>query len=132
VVKEGELAGRWILDGAHNPDGAHALVRALASETIGAVVFGALADKAWREMLGAIATIDAPRFYATPVGRTPAEPELLASEAPGTPATSLAEALVAARRRAGEAPVIVCGSLYLVGEARSRLLGLAPDPIVAL
>jgi dihydrofolate synthase/folylpolyglutamate synthase len=127
-----ELAGSWILDGAHNPDGARALVRALAREKVGAVVFGALGDKAWREMLGVVVDIDAPRFYAAPAGRAPADPEVLANEAPGTAMSSVGEALIEARRRAGGAPVVVCGSLYLVGEVRGRLLGIPADPIVAL
>lgn len=132
AVPEGELAGAWILDGAHNPDGARALAKALAGERIGAVVFGALADKAWREMLAAIASIPAPRVYVAPGGRAPAEPELLASVAAGAGASGVGEALAVARRTAGDRPVVVCGSLYLVGEARARLLGLAADPIVAL
>lgn len=129
---EGELAGPWILDGAHNPDGARALVRALAEEKVGAIVFGALADKAWREMLGIVAAVDAPRIYVAPSGRAPAEPSVLASERPGEAAASVADALVKARRAAGAQLAVVCGSLYLVGEARARLLGIAPDPIVAL
>ena len=40
--------------------------------------------------------------------------------------------LTRARELAGHRPVVVCGSLYLVGEARARLLGLRSDPIVAL
>jgi dihydrofolate synthase/folylpolyglutamate synthase len=131
-VMEGELAGMWILDGAHNPDGARALVRALARTQVGAVVFGALADKAWREMLAAITSIDAPRFYTTPAGRAPAEPTLAAIEAPGIVTVSVADALTAARRHVGSGPIVVCGSLYLVGEARARLLGLTPDTMVAL
>ncbi len=131
-VREGELAGTWILDGAHNPDGARALVRSLAKEHVGAVVFGALADKAWREMLGIVTAIDAPRIYVAPAGRAPAAPEVLAKEAPGAAASNVVDALAAARTVAGDKPVVVCGSLYLVGEARGRLLGIASDPIVAL
>ena len=131
-VADGELAGPWILDGAHNPDGARALVRALEGEEVGAVVFGALADKAWREMLGAIAMIRAPRIYVAPGGRAPADPGALATEASGTAASSVGEALASARRVADDRAVVVCGSLYLVGEARGRLLRIPSDPIVAL
>jgi dihydrofolate synthase/folylpolyglutamate synthase len=131
-VSSAELAGTWILDGAHNPDGISALVAALAADPPGAIVFGALADKAWREMLAMVAAIEAPRFYVAPSGRQPADPRALAEVAPGTPAASLDEALAFARRVAGARAVVVCGSLYLVGEARARLLGLRPDPVVAL
>jgi len=99
---------------------------------VGAVVFGALAEKAWREMLGILKAVDVPRFYVAPEGREPAEPAELATLAPGAVVPSLVDALVAARSVARRSPVLVCGSLYLVGEARARLLRLQPDPIVAL
>lgn len=132
TVDSGDLRGPWILDGAHNPDGARALVAALAGTRLGALVFGALADKAWREMLPVIGEIAAPRVYAAPRGRIPVAPETLAEALPGSPSSSLREALVSARERAGDAPVVVAGSLYLVGEARALLLDLQADPIVAL
>jgi dihydrofolate synthase/folylpolyglutamate synthase len=132
VNGEGEFAGTWILDGAHNPEGAEALVRALAGEDVGALVFGALADKAWREMLPLIAQVPTKRVYVEPRGRQPASPTELAEIAEGQGAPSVAEGLIAARRLAGDAPVVVAGSLYLVGEARALLLALRPDPIVAL
>lgn len=132
VVNAGALAGEWILDGAHNPDGMRALVTALASRPVGAVVFGALGDKAWREMLSLLEVVSAPRFYVEPKGRAPASPSELASLAAGTPCASLDEALLGAARASAERPVVVCGSLYLVGAARARLLDLAVDPIVAL
>jgi dihydrofolate synthase/folylpolyglutamate synthase len=115
--------GVWILDGAHNPDGAEALVRALDGAGVGAVVFGALADKQWSEMLAIVSAIDAPRFHVAPKGR---------QAAPLGELLSLDDALALARRHAGIRPVVVCGSLYLVGEARAKLLGEPMDPVVAL
>ena len=118
--------GPWLLDGAHNPDGIRALVSAIAAarETIGAIVFGALADKAWREMEAELDALDAPRFHAAPQGR----PAAALAET-----RSLEDALAAARREAGPSrTVLVCGSIYLVGEARARLLGLPTDPPVTL
>lgn len=127
-----ERIGDVLLDGAHNPDGARALAAALATEDVGAIVFGALADKSWREMLAAVATVPAPRVYTAPKGRAAVPYAELAAVAPGTKAESLDEAIVAARALANGRTVVVCGSLYLVGEARGQLLGLAADPIVAL
>ncbi|MGC4079484.1 MAG: folylpolyglutamate synthase/dihydrofolate synthase family protein [Rubrivivax sp.] len=124
--------GPFLLDGAHNPDGAEALVAALASSGAGAIVFGALADKAWPEMLDVLARVSAPRFYVAPHGRAPAQPAALAARVEGEAHESLESALAAARRVAGRGLVVVCGSLYLVGEARARLLGLPQDPPVAL
>lgn len=118
--------GPVILDGAHNPDGMRALVAAVRErhEAIGAVVFGALADKAWRAMETELAAIDAPRFHAAPQGRPAAALEGM---------MPLRDALSAARRVAGsDGVVLVCGSIYLVGEARGLLLGLPADPPVAL
>ena len=126
------IPGGWLLDGAHNPDGARALVQAVAGEDIGAVVFGALADKSWREMLAVLAPLSANRVYVGPKGRAPVPLEELATLAPGVAAGSLDEALALARAQAGTRTVVIAGSLYLVGEARAKLLGLEGDPIVAL
>jgi dihydrofolate synthase/folylpolyglutamate synthase len=126
-IDGGRIDGRWILDGAHNPDGMRALVATIAeTETeVGAVVFGALADKAFAEMEEILATnVRAPRFHAAPRGRP-------AAALPET--RPLTVALAAARAAAGpERAVVVCGSIYLVGEARALLLGLPADPPVAL
>jgi dihydrofolate synthase/folylpolyglutamate synthase len=135
-VTTGPLRGEWILDGAHNPDGARALVHALAEPGAsaakpGALIFGALADKAWASMLDELAALPCPRVYVAPRGRAATDPALLAGHAPGHVAASL-DAALAHARRVSDAPIVVCGSLYLVGEARARLLGLPQDPPVAL
>jgi len=139
--------GLVLLDAAHNPDGAEALVRAIREdERVGAegpslrgrpraLVFGALADKRYAETLLTIAPElpDDARFYTEPRGRLPASPAELASIAKGVPCTDLDDALARARARVGpDGVVIVCGSLYLVGAARTRILGLPADPPVAL
>ena len=149
VIESGPLRGAWLLDGAHNPDGARSLVLALEDEATrgakapGALVFGALADKAWPEMLDILATVPGagtgpagpcPRVYVAPQGRAAADPCALAAHVAGRVASSLPEALRLARAAVADhaAPVVVCGSLYLVGEARALLLGLPTDPPVAL
>ena len=134
VLESGDLAGPWLLDGAHNPDGARALVLALESAAIApsAVVFGALADKAWAEMLEVLVSLPCPRVYVAPRGRAATDPAELATRAPGEVMPSVPLALARARALAGGGPVVVCGSLYLVGEARARLLDLSEDPPVAL
>jgi dihydrofolate synthase/folylpolyglutamate synthase len=139
-IGAGPLRGSWILDGAHNPDGAHALVLALGDPrageggaTPGAMIFGALADKAWASMLDVLAALPCPRVYAAPRGRAATDPAILARHVPGHVAASLPDALAHARSLAKDgAPVVVCGSLYLVGQARAQLLGLPEDPPVAL
>lgn len=133
-LANGPLAGPWLLDGAHNPDGARSLVEALehAAITPAVVVFGALADKAWGAMLDVLAPLPCPRIYVAPRGRAATSPAQLAAHAPGQIAASLSEALSRAHALAKGAPVVVCGSLYLVGEARACLLDLPEDPPVAL
>jgi dihydrofolate synthase / folylpolyglutamate synthase len=125
-----ERLGGVLLDGAHNPDGARALAAALADFHPGRpveLIFGALGDKDHRAMLAALAGavrrlhLVAP---ATPRARAVAELRV-AAEALGVAAVTyggLAEALAGARAAARDgAPVVVAGSLYLVGEARALL-----------
>ena len=124
-----------LFDGAHNVEGMTALVSyllqsgALARQPM-ALVFGAMADKRYDEMLRLIAPLAASRYYVAPAGRRAASPEALASIAPGTVCTTTVDALELARRSADF--VLVCGSLYLVAELRAHVLELAGDPIVAL
>lgn len=135
VVARGPLAGPWLLDGAHNPDGARALATALAHERVAAIVFGALADKSWEEMADAVAALapEGARCFVAPRGRAAVDPERLVARAGGAAAASVPSALALARAAAGpEGLVVVCGSLFLVGEARATLLGLPMDPPVAL
>jgi dihydrofolate synthase/folylpolyglutamate synthase len=130
-----EEIGGVLLDGAHNPDGAAALARALPALHPGRsveLVFGVLADKDHGGMLRALAPacrklhVVAP---ATPRARDVADVSTLA-RALGADADvhpSLADALACARRAAADgALVCVAGSLYLVGEARA-LLGAARE-----
>lgn len=139
-IEAGPYRGAWLLDGAHNPDGARALVLALADEAArgapapGAMVFGALADKAWAEMLEALAEVPCPRVYVAPKGRAAADPAQLAERLEGRVSDSLEGGLQAARAAAGghASPIVVCGSLYLVGAVRALLLDLDTDAPVAL
>ena len=142
--------GLYLLDGAHNPDGAAALARYLRPPPPGhedlapslyvgqgsiALVFGALADKAWPEMLDRLAPVTLHRVYVAPRGRAAAPPAELAARHPGETADDVPEALARARallQGARDGVVVVCGSLYLVGEARAQLLALPSDPPVAM
>lgn len=147
-----EVGGRTVLlDCAHNPHGAAALVAALGEERgtagvgagmgagVGAgveettLVFGAMADKAWGEMLAVLAPAAGRRVYATPRGRAAAAVEELAKaaagEAVGEPKAALARA-VEITPEGGV--VVVTGSIYLVGEIRAGLLGIEMDPPVGL
>ena len=123
--------GRTVLvDGCHNADGARALAEFLAETGLRAdLVFGAMADKDIEAMGRALAPAvgrirfvrasDSPR--AASAGGAP--PPLRAGAAPTRgPPTSLAAALEELLAGPAADPIIVAGSLYLVGEARSLLL----------
>jgi dihydrofolate synthase/folylpolyglutamate synthase len=132
-----EIEGtRVVLDCAHNAEAADAL--AAAAPELGldpartALLYGALADKPWAEMLARIAPLAARRVYTEPAGRTPAPLAELARIAPGEliadPSRALAHALAAARGGA----LLITGSSYLVGALRGELLGERCDPVIAL
>jgi dihydrofolate synthase/folylpolyglutamate synthase len=137
VIETGD--GYVLLDCAHNPDGALALKNALLGlvtnfprRNVG-LVFGAMADKNWKAMLDRITQVTGPRVYVEPRGREPVPVAELQRYMEGDPALSVGEALTLARQRVGRSGiVIVTGSIYLVGQVRSYLLGLPADPPVAL
>jgi dihydrofolate synthase/folylpolyglutamate synthase len=137
-----ERVGRFLLDAAHNPDGAEGLARHVRS--LGhrpadvALVFGTLGDKDWSPMLDALAPLAEARFYLAPQGgsRSAVDPAALVARRGGTVAASVREALAlglgTGSGGASRSLVVVAGSLVLVGEARATLLDLPRDPPVAL
>ncbi|MFN0128763.1 MAG: bifunctional folylpolyglutamate synthase/dihydrofolate synthase [Verrucomicrobiales bacterium] len=120
--------GRIVLDGAHNAHGARALAatwREVFGQETATVIFGAVATKDHAEMIAALQPI-ASRFVLTTVDSPRAVPAatLAAHAPPGSPVTdSLAAALAAVPRSPGHPPVLICGSLYLVGQALAELGG---------
>ncbi|HEY3804673.1 MAG TPA: Mur ligase family protein [Kofleriaceae bacterium] len=129
-----ERAGDLILDGAHNPDGARALAATLRELAIRPVLVVAIsADKDARAIVGALEH-DVSAIVATRYRQERAlEPAALAAIAREVTAIAVevADDVVAAVARARElgSPVLVAGSLFVVGEARSALLGAPTDPI---
>ncbi|MCR4426360.1 MAG: bifunctional folylpolyglutamate synthase/dihydrofolate synthase [Firmicutes bacterium] len=120
-----------ILDGAHNPDGAHALASAVGEIIPGrprVLVLGCSRDKPLREMVEILAPL-AEIIIGTEASHTrsgAADPEEIVSLArqagreawaviPARAAAS--EALGLARSRGAQA-VLIAGSLYLIGEVR--------------
>ena len=123
--------GRVLLDGAHNPAGAEALARALADLGLRhpTIVFGAMRGKRVSAVLRALAPLD-PRFIFTRVADAGAlEPQSLArtwrrvSGRPALTAATPAEAL----ERSDADPVVVAGSLYLVGAVRGIITGTTEE-----
>jgi dihydrofolate synthase/folylpolyglutamate synthase len=129
-----ERIGGFLLDAAHNPDGAEALARHLRASNVAptevALVFGVLGDKDWPAMLDALAPHAASRIYVALNGasRAGVPAEALHARHHGLIAGSVESAI----RLAHGSLVVIAGSLVLVGEARAVLLGLPRDPPVAL
>jgi dihydrofolate synthase/folylpolyglutamate synthase len=129
---------RVLLDGAHNVDGARALADAmrmlLGTAGVGrmTLVLGMLSDKDAAGMVEAMRSAPAlreARVLATPVPGTPRTLDAVAlatawgpgAEATGSPEEALTRGFALARVE--QAPLIVAGSLYLVGYVRGRLTG---------
>ncbi|HET8586534.1 MAG TPA: Mur ligase family protein [Candidatus Limnocylindria bacterium] len=132
LLDTAQLGGRVLLDGAHNPAGARALARALAEldVTDAPLVFGAMRGKRVDAVLRALAPLGLrPVFTAVADGHPFAPDELSRrwariSDVPARAAGAPSEALqLAAELRRGEQPIVVAGSLYLVGAVRGELLG---------
>jgi dihydrofolate synthase / folylpolyglutamate synthase len=140
AIAAGLAAARWpgrleriggvLLDGAHNPDGAAALAAALVVLHPGRpveLVFGVLEDKDHAGMLRALAPAVRRLHLVAPDSARARPPAEVAEQARalGLPAdlhAGVGEALACARAAAADgAPVVVAGSLYLVGEARGLL-----------
>lgn len=131
----GDRYGRVLLDGAHNPAGAAALARTLAALGVRGVplVFGAMRGKDTGGILRALAPLrPRPVFTAVTAAGARAPADLLRAwrrvgrggEAVGDPLAALARA---AELRRGDEPVVVAGSLYLVGALRGALTGQRED-----
>lgn len=120
-------AGRILLDGAHNPAGAAALARALTDLGLRrpTIVLGAVRGKDVRRILRALAPLE-PRFVFTAVDDPNAHrPEELAATwqaLGGGPARTAATPHRALSIASGD-PVVVAGSLYLVGAVRGMITG---------
>jgi dihydrofolate synthase/folylpolyglutamate synthase len=122
-----QVESNLILDGAHNPAASWQLVQTWKEcqrGTTPTVIFGGLKDKNLSQMLEALSQI-ASRFFLVPVenDRSSSPSELKTPDhLPTTVYSSVKDALEHAR--ALRDPILITGSLYLVGEA---LAWLEPD-----
>ena len=132
----------WVLDVAHNPAGAWALRAGLRdlfpSHQLGTMVFSCLRDKPVVEIAHILfplfdqvifAPIHSPRA-------TPMRDLLAAATSTGTPAfaaSSISQAIELANDHAKarpSSPVVASGSVYLVGDIRSRLVSRGAQPLM--
>ena len=124
--------GRILLDGAHNPAGARALATALAELGVHGfpLVFGAMRGKHVSGVLRALAPLR-PRPVFTAASEVGAhQPASLLRRwqrvaGPGSAAETAGRALelAAELRIEPDQPIVVAGSLYLVGAVRGMLTG---------
>ena len=124
--------GRVLLDGAHNPAGARALAGALTELGVHdfPLVFGAMRGKRVSAVLRALAPLR-PRPVFTSASETGAENPIALRRrwlrlAPGGAAAERPERaleLAAGLRSSPDQPIVVAGSLYLVGAVRGMLTG---------
>jgi dihydrofolate synthase/folylpolyglutamate synthase len=128
-----EVAGDLILDGAHNPHGARALAATLAERGLRPVVVLAVsADKDVRAIASALvphATAMIATRYQQERALEPAALAAIVRELGVAAETAPDLAAAVARARALGTPVLIAGSLFLVGEARSLFLGAPTDPV---
>jgi dihydrofolate synthase/folylpolyglutamate synthase len=122
-----------MVDGAHNTDGVDVLVESLLEEFPSRrwhVVFGVMGDKNVEAMVERLADIARGYVVTAPESERAVPPDELAkrvgviTDLPVQVARSVEDAIGLAKAKAGpDGSVLVAGSLYLVGEVRSILLG---------
>jgi len=151
AIRQGIAAASWpgrfeiiersptvVLDGGHNPDAAQTMVNAFKhkfSDRKAVGVLGIMADKDVPGLLDLFSPLLSEAFCAAPLNDRAMKADALAQIVRdrglnAAPCASTADAVKKAMDKAGpDGLVLVTGSLFLVGEARSAL-GLAEqDPI---
>lgn len=124
--------GRVLLDGAHNPAGAAALATALTDLGLRrpTIVFGAMRGKRVDAMLAALAPLE-PRFVFTRVddvnAHDPADLRRAWERRSGHRARTAATPSDALQLGRDADPLVVAGSLYLVGAVRGIITGMTED-----
>jgi len=121
-----ERLGRFLLDGAHNVPAALALSAFLDEvhpERVW-IVFGAMADKQYEEMISILKPHAQQFTFTRPQSPRAKEPADLAKLVPGSHTEgTVAKAIQYATEHApADTTILICGSLYLIGEARPLLL----------
>ena len=143
-VKKGLAEARWrarfepllrdplvIYDGAHNPDGIRALTENVKILLGGraVLVFGVMADKDYRDMIGTVSAVADRVFTVKPDNSRsldPAESAVLFREygVPAEECGTVTDGISRAIAYAEEAkkPVLVMGTLYMYAEAASAVI----------
>lgn len=126
-----------LIDTAHNADGCRSLVNYIDKHMNVSqkrvLVFGAMSDKNYRDMLKVLSPRFHKVFFTKPRVDRSASFEELTQVYAGTPTRGLHSALNQARRAAGvNGLIVITGSIFLVAEARAALLGIPSDPLIRM
>jgi dihydrofolate synthase/folylpolyglutamate synthase len=145
ALRQVDWAGRWqrltladgralIVDGSHNEEGIRAVVPLLAAGPPPTLVVGALGAERAQALLAAVAPLAARLHLVAPDNERACRPAELAAWLPPADRAKASTATVAELFpspgvcRADGDPIVVLGSLYLVGEVLARFHGGAlPD-----
>ncbi len=124
------LGDRIVIDGAHNEHSAHALLstwKEFFNDEKATIIFGALCDKNYREMLIALQEISKEFFFVPVKSERGLDPEVLppCTDLPSQTFPDLESAVEAALST--PSPVLITGSLFLAGEALELLEQKYPD-----
>ncbi len=124
---------KYLLDGAHNPAGVESLVQCITEEcdyTKLIFIWGAMADKDLQTTLATVINLADIMILTKPKGERSADPALLLENVKADCKEKckllpkVEDAIAWAEGVAGEGDlIVVAGSLYLVGAARTILLG---------
>jgi dihydrofolate synthase/folylpolyglutamate synthase len=116
---------RLVLDAAHNAHGAASLAGFLDQSGVRPdLVFGVFADKDWDDILGLLAPRVGSIVLTRPDYHRAKDPAELAQRLAGRAAVSVEPESATAVDRAlasGAGTVLVCGSIYLLGEVRTAV-----------
>jgi len=117
-----------ILDGAHNPAGARALAEHIETFYRGRrvwIIYGTMRDKAVAEIAGILFPLADKVIVTAPQQARAVRPEIvreIASHPDLSVAPTLDEALAFVQHASTDDVIFITGSLFLVGEARARLI----------
>ena len=116
---------QFLLDGAHNPAAARALGEFLGESYPEGVtmIFGCMKDKDYPEMVKSLAPHARHLIFTRAESSRSLDPAQLQALVPESRVDpSLQAAMQHARSLGSSGAVLICGSLYLVGEARAMLM----------
>lgn len=123
--------GRCVIDGAHNPHGTASLVETWRREFPGEkarVIFGAVAAKDFAASLALLGEIAASFAFVTVNSPRAVPASELTAHAPASIPVECFDSLPAALASPAPPRSLICGSLYLCGEALAQLQGQAFEP----